>query len=197
MKFYRYKQVQRLTFFGWDDVYFNDPDTLSRQSDRTQQLVHQDTKLMRFNFSQLYNIQLSNNARLVIEKLGVPDVVPLIAPMTVRMNNLNTNSYDSERNNLKWTLIYATDRPAEEMTNTSPEILYNFSISTNFFQNGFIELLATYPDCDLAADDLGRFFISFVVYDIDEEDLLLKDTPDVNYKDFRPHYNINNGRIPK
>ena len=42
-----------------------------------------------------------------------------------------------------------------------------------------------------------RFFISFIIYDINEEELLLKDTPDVNYKDFRAPYYDNNGRIPK
>jgi hypothetical protein len=44
---------------------------------------------------------------------------------------------------------------------------------------------------------LNRFCISLVVYDIDEQDLLLKDTPDVDYKQFGPQVNFHNGRIPK
>jgi biopolymer transport protein ExbB len=47
------------------------------------------------------------------------------------------------------------------------------------------------------APPLGRFYISLVVYDIDEQELLLKDTPDVDYKQFGPHVNFHNGRIPK
>ena len=39
---------------------------------------------------------------------------------------------------------------------------------------------------------LGRFNISFVVYDIDEQDLLLKDTPEVDYKNFGPHIAFQN-----
>jgi hypothetical protein len=60
-------------------------------------------------------------------------------------------------------------------------------------QNGFIEFSLTFPDNNItvpAAGAIGlldRFYISFVVYDIDEQDLLLKDTPDVNFKQFGPH----------
>jgi len=76
-------------------------------------------------------------------------------------------------------------------------LLYNFSISQNFFQNGFIEFQITYPDLDVGVAFLRRFYISLVVYDIDEEELLLKDTPDVDYKQFGPQVNFHNGRIPK
>jgi hypothetical protein len=66
-----------------------------------------------------------------------------------------------------------------------------------FFQNGFIEFQITYPGITLSANYLTRFYISLVVYDVDEEDLLLKDTPQVDYKNFDAHMNIHNGRIPK
>jgi hypothetical protein len=75
--------------------------------------------------------------------------------------------------------------------------LYNFSVSNNFFQNGTIEIQVTYPNVEIDPISLARFNISFVVYDIDEEDLLLKDSPNVDYKQFGPHVNIHNGRIPK
>lgn len=44
---------------------------------------------------------------------------------------------------------------------------------------------------------LSRFHISFVVYDVDEEELVFKDTPEVDYKNFGPHFNTHNGRVPK
>ena len=75
--------------------------------------------------------------------------------------------------------------------------MYNFSIAQNFFQNGYIEFTVTYPNINVVVTNaaavpatitsLGRFYISLVVYDIDEQDLLLKDTPDVNFKQFGPH----------
>jgi hypothetical protein len=48
---------------------------------------------------------------------------------------------------------------------------------------------------DFIDNVLPKFYISLVVYDINEEELLLKDTPDVDYKNFRAHYNNNNGRL--
>ena len=76
-------------------------------------------------------------------------------------------------------------------------MLYNFNISQNFFQNGFVEFQITYPGITLTSSYLTRFYISLVVYDVDEEDLLLKDTPQVDYKNFSPQVNFHNGRIPK
>jgi hypothetical protein len=199
MKFYRYKQVQRLTFFGFDDVYFNNNDSLSKRSPQSVAAINNDTKLLRFDIPQLYNVQLSKNARIVIESIYLQNLgaANRAGPVTVRMNNLNTHSYDSQNRGLNSTLLYSTEQPLEPFHNNFPEILYNFSIPENFFQNGYIELSITYPNAEITAADLARFNVKFIVYDIDEEELLSKDTPEVNYKDFRPHFNINNGRIPK
>ena len=71
-------------------------------------------------------------------------------------------------------------------------MLYNFSISQNFFQNGYVEIEITYPDLDIGLESLDQFYITFVVYDIDEQDLLLKDTPEVDYKNFGPHIAFQN-----
>jgi hypothetical protein len=50
MKFYRYKQVQRLTFFGFDDVYKEDASSLSKRSPQSTTVgVNNDTKILRFN----------------------------------------------------------------------------------------------------------------------------------------------------
>jgi hypothetical protein len=50
-------------------------------------------------------------------------------------------------------------------------------------------LVRTQHVCTLTS--FSRFYISFAVYDINEEELLLKDTPDVNFKDYGAHYNVN------
>ena len=45
MKYYRYKQVQRLTFFGYDDIFKNDNASLSKTSAQTTAVnVDNDTK---------------------------------------------------------------------------------------------------------------------------------------------------------
>jgi len=200
MKFYRYKQVQRLTFFGFDDSLIGDVGSLSKKSAQSQADINHDTKTLRFNFPQLHYVPLSQNAKIVIERLHLENIVGgrvRGGPITVRMNNLNTKSYDSQRNGLNSTLLYSTEAPLEQFQNNYPKILYNFSIPQNFLQNGYVELEVTYPDVPIDADSLNRFMISFIVYDVDEEELLLKDTPKVDYKNFGPHFNTHNGRVPK
>ena len=193
MKFYRYKQVQRLTFFGFDDAYVADASSLSKKSPQSITAgVDNDTKLLRFNINRLYQTQLSPNAKIVIESLYLPGLGGArLGPITIRMNNLNTHTHDSQNDGLNSTLLYTTEAAGVSFQNTFPEILYNFSISPNFFQNGYIEFSITYPDNNVTAvagaPSRGRFFISLVVYDVDEQDLLLKDTPDVDFKNFGPH----------
>jgi hypothetical protein len=207
MKFYRYKQVQRLTFFGYDDILKTDQTSFSKTSPTSVNVAY-DTKRLRFNVNKIASIQLSQNARIVMESIYLPALLDEFgdrhAPVTVRMNNLSSNSYDSENKGFNTTLIYTCQTTGETFTNTSNELFYNFSIDQNFFKNGYIDLQITYPNIQMGNDYedfidnvLPKFYISFVVYDINEEELLLKDTPDVDYNNFRAHYNNNNGRIPK
>ena len=50
MKFYRFKQVQRLVFFGYDDVLINDAGSLSKRSKQSAVGIDHDTKRLKFNF---------------------------------------------------------------------------------------------------------------------------------------------------
>ena len=227
MKFYRYKQLQRLTFFGYDDIYNTNVSSLYRKSPQSRTVeipaivpvaavaviitrpytegvvgvpaippippVTNDTKVLRFNLNKLYSTQLSQNAKIVIEQLYLPGFQGTrTGPITIRMNNLNTHSYDSQNKGYNSTLLYISELGDTVFENHSPEMLYNFSISQNFFQNGFIEFEVTYPDNEVELTDLNRFYITLVVYDIDEQELLLKDTPDVDYKSFGPHVSFQN-----
>lgn len=214
MKYYRYKQVQRMTFFGYDDLNEGNVMTFLQKSPQTVltdgislDLV-KDTKVLKFNVNKISNIQLSQYAKIVIESIHLPgteiETRDRTGPVTVRMNNLNTNSLDSQNNGYSSTLLFTSDKTGEIFYNTYPEILYNFNIDQNFFKNGFIELEITYPNTDINFFLVGiglalhrlieRFYISFVVYDVDEQDLLLKDTPEVDFKNFGAHFNLNNGR---
>ena len=202
MKYYRYKQVQRMTFFGYDDLLLNDNSSLSTTSPQTVAVDAAgfrvtDTKTLRFNINKLSSIQLSQNAKIVLESIYMPLGAARTGPATVRMNNLNTNSHDSQNNGFNTSLVYTTENPAQIFYNTFPEILYNFSIDQHFFKNGYVELQLTYPENTVVLDYFERFYISFVVYDVDEQDLILKDTPEVDFKNYGAHFNINNGRIPK
>ena len=197
MKFYKYKQLQRCTFFGHDDLNLTDDRSVFKKSPQSAAGITDDTKIFRFNINRLFQTQLSQNAKIVIESIYLPTFSGRAGPVTVRMNNINTHSYDSQNKGFNSPLIYHSEDTGFQFNNTNPELFYNFNISNNFFQNGTIEIQVTYPNVELAPISLVRFNISFVVYDIDEEDLLLKDTPQVDYKNFDAHMNIHNGRIPK
>ena len=227
MKFYRYKQLQRLTFFGFDDTLHDDVTSFSKKSPYSRTVetpavvpvaavayaagppivyaepaieaepavppVDNDTKLLRFNINRLFQTPLSQNAKIVIEQLYLPAFqVSRAGPITIRMNNLNTHSHDSQNNGFNKTLLYITEAGDTIFENHNPEMLYNFSISQNFFQNGYVEFKIQYPDNDILIDSYDRFYITLVVYDIDEQELLLKDTPDVDYKNAGPHIAFQN-----
>ena len=198
MKFYRYKQVQRLTFFGVDDIDISDNATLFKTSKQTTDVnVTNDTKRLKFDVNKIASIPLSQNARIVLESVYLPTLGSRNAPATVRMNNLNSNTFDSENKGYNSTLVYTNDTTGSTFNNTSNELFYNFGIDQHFFKNGYIDFQITYPNANITLTSFSKFYISFVVYDVNEEELLLKDTPDANFKDFGPHYNNNNGRIPK
>ena len=200
MKFYKYKQLQRCTFFGFDDLNLIDDRSVIKTSPQSEATIIEDTKIFKFNINRLFQKQLSQNAKIVIESIYIPTygtTANRAGPVTVRMNNINTNAHDSQNKGFNSPLIYHSEDTGFQFNNTNPELFYNFNISNNFFQNGTIEFQVTYPNIEIDPISLVRFNISFIVYDIDEQDLLLKDTPDVDYKNFGPHVNFHNGRIPK
>ena len=72
MKYYRYKQVQRLTFFGYDDILKNDNNSLSKTSAQTTDVNLYDTKRLRFDVNKIASVPLSHNARIVLESVYLP-----------------------------------------------------------------------------------------------------------------------------
>ena len=77
MKVYKYKQVARLAFYGCDDELLNNNSSLSNYFEKggfgNADVLN--TKTMRFKLdSNMQNILLSNNARLVLESACLPDL---------------------------------------------------------------------------------------------------------------------------
>jgi hypothetical protein len=75
--------------------------------------------------------------------------------------------------------------------NPQPEILYNFQISSSFLNNRYFEftLIMQFKYAKFIQYDSDQIFfytfhISFIVYDLDEEGLLLTSTQDVDFKKF-------------
>ena len=135
-----------------------------------------------------------------------------IGQTIVRMSNLSSiNCFDSHGNGQSDPVIFTSQTPiiqqriryeaADEIHgyqntnqpqvfyNPSPKVLYNFPISSNFLNNRYIDftlIMQFMPGdfIDLTTDQeyFDLFHISFIVYDLDEEELLLTSTQDIDFK---------------
>ena len=133
MKFYRYKQLQRCTFFGHDDLSLLDDRSVFKTSPQSEAGIVEDTKIFKFNINRLFQTQLSQNAKIVIESIYLPTFAGRSGPVTVRMNNINTRSHDSQNKGFNSGLIFHSEDTGFQFNNTNPELFYNFNISNNFF----------------------------------------------------------------
>ena len=225
MKFIKYKQVARITFYGFDDLSRSDQNSVFTETLNSRCFignlnagvqVGNNAKRMRFQIKGLDNVKLSEHARFCIESINVPilydniDDRKSIAQTIVRMSNLSSiNCFDSHGNGqtdpviytgqthayqqrvgtIANTIIYKNTESFPVFYNPYPEILYNFPISSNFLNNRyfdftFIMQFMAGDFIDLADDQsyFDSFHISFIVYDLDEEELLLTSTQDIDFK---------------
>ena len=86
-------------------------------------------------------------------------------------------------------VVYASTKTSPVFYNPYPEMLYNFPISSNFLNNRyfdftFIMQFLTGDFIELPNDQryFDLFHISFIIYDLDEQELLLTSTQDVDFK---------------
>jgi hypothetical protein len=225
MKFIKYKQVARITLYGFDDLYrdnnssvFTEPlnSEYFRNNLNAGVQVGNNAKRMRFQIKGLDNVKLSENARFCMESINVPILYDNIyerkslSQTIVRMSNLSSiNCFDSNGNGqtdpviftsqthpsqqrigtVANNVVYSNTESSPVFYNPYPEILYNFPISSNFLNNRYIDF--TFIMQFMAGDFINlvddqsyfdSFHISFIVYDLDEEELLLTSTQDVDFK---------------
>ena len=227
MKFIKYKQVARITLYGFDDLYrdnnssvFTEPlnSEYFRNNLNAGVQVGNNAKRMRFQIKGLDNVKLSEHARFCIESLKVPFLydanndVKSIGQTIVRMSNLSSiNCFDTHGNGQTDPVIFKGQTQTSQQRlgttttnriyqnyelsqifyNPYPEILYNFPISSNFLNNRYFDftfimqfMAGDYIDLTDDQRYFDLFHISFIVYDLDEEELLLTSTQDVDFKKF-------------
>jgi hypothetical protein len=227
MKFIKYKQVARITLYGFDDLYrdnnssvFTEPlnSEYFRNNLNAGVQVGNNAKRMRFQIKGLDNVKLSEHARFCIESLKVPFLydanndVKSIGQTIVRMSNLSSiNCFDTHGNGQTDPVIFTGQTQTSQQRlgttttnriyqnyelsqifyNPYPEILYNFPISSNFLNNRYFDFTFIMQfmigDFINLTDDqqyFDMFHISFIVYDLDEQELLLTSTQDVDFKKF-------------
>ena len=75
MKFFRYKQVARLTFLGIDDELKDDATSYYNTKFKLFNNNEINTKLLRFRINNLRDIKLSQNAKLILESVYLPAII--------------------------------------------------------------------------------------------------------------------------
>ena len=257
MKFYKYKQLARINCIGFDDELTNNQSSYYNTPFKFVPAQTQiNTKLMRFRFKGLNNIQIGKHAKIVLESIYVPIVLNNFnyeknrGGFQIRLKNLSSeNTFDSSLDNHGSIVLfshsceqqtqlffqvdattghieiqaptdaagakivhtdattgahsvhyqtdlgnYMTTKTGVSFFNNNPKVLYNFDIpNQNFLNQNMLEFELIYylrqGEQFILADDgyqLENFQCSLVIYDIDEEELLLKDTDEVNFKLMRP-----------
>ena len=229
MKFIKYKQVARITLYGFDDLYNGNASSVFTEPLKsfifTQNLnagvpIGNNAKRMRFQIKGLDNVKLSEHARFCMESINVPilydnvDDRKSLGQTIVRMSNLSSiNCYDTHGNGqtdpviftgqthpsqqrlgtVTNNVIYVNTEQSPVFYNPYPEMLYNFPISSNFLNNRYFDfsfIMQFMPGdfINLTTDQqyFDLFHISFIVYDLDEEELLLTSTQDVDFKKLGP-----------
>ena len=229
MKFIKYKQVARITLYGFDDLNRNNTSSVFTEPLNSFRFsnnavggvpVGNNAKRMRFQIKGLDNVKLSENARFCMESINVPilydgdDDRKSIGQTIVRMSNLSSiNCFDSHGKGqtdpviftsqthplqqrvgtVTNNIVYASTKTSPVFYNPYPEILYNFPISSNFLNNRYLDFTfimqftgGDFIDLTTDQDYFDTFHISFIIYDLDEEELLLTSTQDVDFKKFGP-----------
>jgi len=104
-----------------------------------------------------------------------------------------THPYQQRLGTLNNNVIYQNTETSPVFYNPYPEILYNFPISSNFLNNRYFDFTfimhfmpGDFIDLTIDQQYFDSFHISFIVYDLDEQELLLTSTQDIDFKKIGP-----------
>ena len=215
MKFFRYKQVARLNFSGIDDELNNDATSYYNTKFKLLNNNEINTKLLRFRINNLSDIKLSQNAKLILESVFISTVedaaldIKHNSNIILRLKNLNdSNCYNSDDNNysILFSHCFASRQVPGTIANTysferglsfvnpSPDKLYTFTIPNNFTNNTIFEFELIFlmrTGLNLSVADRSSFYkfqCSFIICDVDEEELISNDSNIVDLSKFKPHF---------
>ena len=217
MKFFRYKQVARINFNGFDDELNNVDTSYYNTKFKLINNTEINTKLLRFRINNLRDIKLSQNARLILESVFLTSVedttlnVKHNANIILRFKNLNDSKcFNSGTDNNECPILFSHCFNSLQISgvtvnlynfergisffNTNPDKLYNFTIPNNFTNNTVFEFELIYQmrtgvNLDLTDRfSFHKFQCSFIIMDYDEQELISYDSNEVDYDKYKPHF---------
>jgi hypothetical protein len=170
------KQIYRLHFFGDDDVLRGNADSVYATN------TVKNVKRIRFNLNTIFNdYQLSQSSRLVLESCNLPAITGVNKYVVLRMIcNSDDVSFDSHKLNAGNPVLAIFKSSDQTIINQSDQV-YSLSVKDYVFRKNFIEFEVEVPTATsnidfLTNNPLDNFFISFYIYDIDNqltEDVIL------------------------
>ena len=159
MKFIKYKQVARITLYGFDDLYNGNVSSVYTEPLNTVYFknnldggaqVGNNAKRMRFQIKGLDNVKLSEHARFCIESINTPflyDIdndVKSIGQTIVRMSNLSSlNCFDTHGNGQTDPVIFTSQTHTSQQrvgTKDNNKPYQNYELSPVFY-NPYPEIL--------------------------------------------------------
>jgi hypothetical protein len=145
-------------------------------------------KLKNVSDSKCYDSSNDNNSTIIFSHCVNSRPCPVATTTTTTLAG-NVNTYNNEIGNIN------TFDNGISFFNPFPDKLYNFTIPSTFTNNSIFEFEIIY-DMRVGinivqADDRGEFYkfqCSFIVCDVDEEELTSKDSNTVDFERFKPHF---------
>jgi hypothetical protein len=164
MKFIKYKQVARITLYGFDDLLrendtsvFTEPlnsEFFTNNLNAAGVPIGNNAKRMRFQIQGLDNVKLSEHARFCLESINVPilyddvDDRKSLGQTIVRMSNLSSiNCYDTHGNGQTDPVIFtAQTHPSQQRLGTlTNNAIYQNTETSPVFYNPYPEMLYNFP----------------------------------------------------
>jgi hypothetical protein len=214
VKYTKFKEIVHLTFNGYDDLFRGNNSSLSlRHPLSVANGATEDTKILRWNFTPMNDVILSNYARIVLECVNMPSNITitgnnaftLASPYTFRTPSITTNkSFDSANGGTNSLLIFYNETQQNSVSywlNTHPDMLFNYSVEKSFLQSGTFELIITYPLTTTGApptilsNGFDHLTFTLLIYDIDEDLLLTQNTTEVKRDDYKKPQTYENNNI--
>lgn len=135
-----------------------------------------NTKRIRFDLKGVFNnYKLSNSSRLVLEACNLPTITGVTTLYAILRLVCNSEDiiFDSSKIDSGNPIVCVFKNSNSTITNTSPQ-LYNLHIKDYLFRQNYIEFELEVPTTTaainfVASNPLDQFYISFYIYDIDEE----------------------------
>jgi len=178
MKFIKYKQVARITLYGFDDLNRNNTSSVFTEPLNSFRFLNNavggvqignNAKRMRFQIKGLDNVKLSENARFCMESINVPILYDVdddrksIGQTIVRMSNLSSiNCFDSHGNGQTDPVIYTAQSHVSQqrLGDDTGHINFQNISSSPVFYNPYPEILYNFP---ISSNFLNNRYFDFIL----------------------------------